>query len=256
MSDLFSMAGLVEGLAAASADPRLALSLFGAAAKLRLEVESPMGLPWSRWHDPVAAVARDALPKEAADAAWTAGQSMSATQVLAEARGEGTGTGAPRVKSVGGLSRREIWRWGSWSPAARATRRSPSAYSSPSGRWRATSTTSSESSTSTPGPGGRLGRGPEASRGFLAPYFSVLSTMFHARFGSYAAGMERIASLTNLLTLAPSTTSRLDSIVGALRQFTLKCLKALAAGYVESCRYYGYWILTSPPPPCTPQPRR
>src|SRR6266404_1491713 len=56
-SDALSVAQQVEGIAAAgvAADPRRAVTLFGAASKLRDEVETPVQLPWSIWLEPAIA---------------------------------------------------------------------------------------------------------------------------------------------------------------------------------------------------------
>jgi hypothetical protein len=69
--------------------------------------------------------------------------------------------------------------------------------------------------------------------------------------------MERIAPLTNLLTLAPSTIPRPVRIARTCGQFTVRCLKSLARGYIESAMYYPYWGWTGtpPPPPTTGAPR-
>src|SRR5439155_88374 len=71
-SDALPMAQQVEGIASvgAAADPRRAVSLFGAASKLREEVETPVQLPWSIWLEPALAAARAALPEGVADRAW------------------------------------------------------------------------------------------------------------------------------------------------------------------------------------------
>jgi len=53
-SDALSVAQQVEGIgvAALAADPRRAVTLFGAASKLREEIETPVQLPWSIWLEP------------------------------------------------------------------------------------------------------------------------------------------------------------------------------------------------------------
>jgi hypothetical protein len=73
--------------------------------------------------------------------------------------------------------------------------------------------------------------------------------MFRTQGSPYAAGMERIASVTNLLTLAPATNSRHMSIARACGQFTVKCLTTLAQGFVQAGMSYPYWIWMGPPPP-------
>ena len=84
-------------------------------------------------------------------------------------------------------------------------------------------------------------------RGRVAPDFSVLSTMFDTSGGSYAAGMERNALVTNRLTLAPPSASR-RSVARTCGSFTLRCLKAIAESYVQSSVYNPYWIGAIPLP--------
>ena len=71
--------------------------------------------------------------------------------------------------------------------------------------------------------------------------------MFGTSGGSYAAGMERKALVTNLLTLAPPSVSR-RSVARTCGSFTLRCLKAMAESYVRSSAYNPYWIGTGPLP--------
>jgi non-specific serine/threonine protein kinase len=110
-NDVLSMAQQIEGIAAAGmpAHPRRAVTLFGAASKLREEVVTPVQLPWSIWLEPAIAEARAALPERIADKAWEAGRTMSTGQFLALAR---QGLGATRSReaagSAGGLSKREL----------------------------------------------------------------------------------------------------------------------------------------------------
>ncbi len=110
-SDALSVAQQVEGIAVAgmAANPRRAVTLFGAASRLREMVETPVQLPWSIWLEPAMAKARAALPDRIADKAWESGRAMSSTQVLALVR-DGT-SGPPSSKaarSAGGLSKREL----------------------------------------------------------------------------------------------------------------------------------------------------
>jgi hypothetical protein len=65
--------------------------------------------------------------------------------------------------------------------------------------------------------------------------------MFGTSGGTYAAGMERNASVTNRLTLAPQSVSR-RSVARTCGRFTLRCLKAIAGTYVQSTAYNPYWI--------------
>jgi predicted ATPase/DNA-binding CsgD family transcriptional regulator len=110
-SDALSMAQQVEGIAAAgmAANPRQAVTLFGAASRLREEVETPLQLPWSIWLEPAMAEARAALPERIADKAWESGRAMSPAELLALAREM---PGGPRsgkaAGSAGGLSKREL----------------------------------------------------------------------------------------------------------------------------------------------------
>ena len=107
-SDVLSAAQQVEGIAVAgmAADPRRAMRLFGAASRLRDEVEIPLMLPWSIWLEPAIADARAALPPGAADKAWESGRTMSTGEVLALAREQPAGKA---TKSGGaGLSKREL----------------------------------------------------------------------------------------------------------------------------------------------------
>jgi predicted ATPase/DNA-binding CsgD family transcriptional regulator len=110
-SDALSVAQQVEGIAVAgmAANPRRAVTLFGAASKLREVVETPVQLPWSIWLKPAMAEARAALSERIADKAWESGRAMSSTQMLALVR-EGAG-GSRRDKAAsraGGLSKREL----------------------------------------------------------------------------------------------------------------------------------------------------
>jgi len=110
-SDALSMAQQVEGIASAgaAADPRRAVSLFGAASKLREEVETPVQLPWSIWLEPALAAARAALPEGVADRAWESGRAMSAAQLMSLAReAPGGPRGGKAANRAGGLSKREL----------------------------------------------------------------------------------------------------------------------------------------------------
>jgi predicted ATPase/DNA-binding CsgD family transcriptional regulator len=97
-SDALSVAQQVEGIAVAgmAANPRRAVTLFGAASRLREVVETPVQLPWSIWLEPAMAEARAALPERIADNAWEAGRAMSSA---------GHGKAGSRA---GGLSKREL----------------------------------------------------------------------------------------------------------------------------------------------------
>jgi predicted ATPase/DNA-binding CsgD family transcriptional regulator len=110
-SDALSMAQQVEGIAVAgmAANPRRTVTLFGAASKLREEVETPVQLPWSIWLEPAMAKARAALPERIAHIAWESGRAMSSAHLLALARQAPAGAGIGKATgSAGGLSKREL----------------------------------------------------------------------------------------------------------------------------------------------------
>ena len=65
--------------------------------------------------------------------------------------------------------------------------------------------------------------------------------MFRAGCGAYAAGMETNASVTNSLTLAQPCAAR-PLVARICGKLALRCLKAIARGYVESAHYNPYWI--------------
>jgi predicted ATPase len=73
--DALSVAQQLEGIAVAgmAANPRRAVTLFGAASRLRDEVEIPLQFPWSIWLEPAIAEARQALPPDAGHRAWESG---------------------------------------------------------------------------------------------------------------------------------------------------------------------------------------
>lgn len=66
--------------------------------------------------------------------------------------------------------------------------------------------------------------------------------MFRAGCGSYAAGMETNASVTNFLTLAPQPSAARPSVARICGTLALRCVKAIGRGYVESAHYNPYWI--------------
>ena len=71
--------------------------------------------------------------------------------------------------------------------------------------------------------------------------------MFGTCGGSYATGMERNASVTNHLTLAPPHVSR-RSIARTCGSFTLRYLKAIGESYIRSSAYNPYWLVAIPLP--------
>jgi predicted ATPase/DNA-binding CsgD family transcriptional regulator len=110
-SDDLSVAQQVEGIAVAGLDKdaRRAMKLFGAASRLRDEVETPVMLPWSTWLEPAMANARANLPPGAADRAWESGRTMSTGQALALAREHpGAARSSRSAGGDGGLSKREL----------------------------------------------------------------------------------------------------------------------------------------------------
>ena len=109
--DVLSVAQQVEGLAVAglAADPGRAVTLFGAAARFREEVQTPVQLPWSIWLEPAMAKARTSVPEKVAERAWNSGRAMSSAQLLALARGAPGGLRSGSAASSGvGLSKREV----------------------------------------------------------------------------------------------------------------------------------------------------
>lgn len=109
--DALSVAQQIEGIAVAgmAANPRRAVTLFGAASKLRDEVETPVQLPWSIWLEPAMAEARAILPERIASKSWESGRAMSLAQTLALARERPNGgRGGRAADAAGGLSKREL----------------------------------------------------------------------------------------------------------------------------------------------------
>jgi hypothetical protein len=69
--------------------------------------------------------------------------------------------------------------------------------------------------------------------------------MFRSLGGSYATGMESNASADTVLTLDPRPMAT-GTFARTCGKFTLRCLKAMARGFVESSVYYPYWIGAGP----------
>lgn len=105
-SDQLSVAEQAEGIAEAVRidDPALALRLYGGAARVREEVETPIRLPWSTWIRPGIEATRAALAPDAADQAFQAGRALRPEVLVALARAASGPAGASR----GGLSKREL----------------------------------------------------------------------------------------------------------------------------------------------------
>ena len=71
--------------------------------------------------------------------------------------------------------------------------------------------------------------------------------MFWTSGGSYAAAMERTASVANRPTLAPTAVSRMP-VARTCGIFALRCLRAIGKSYVQSSAYNPYWIGAGPLP--------
>jgi hypothetical protein len=86
--DVLSVADQMQGFASADAgsDPMKAMTLFGAAQRIRDDLETPLGPPWVRWVEPAIEQARTALPAQIAEAAWRTGQEMSTAEAVAMVR--------------------------------------------------------------------------------------------------------------------------------------------------------------------------
>ncbi len=109
-NDALSIAQQLEGIAVSgmAADPRRTVRLFGAASRLRDEVEIGIQLPWSIWLEPALAEARAALPAGAAERAWESGRALSTGQAQALAREKVGAAGGNVTGGAGGLSKREL----------------------------------------------------------------------------------------------------------------------------------------------------
>ncbi len=105
--DTISTTDQVAGIACAMAskDPRYALRLFGAAARLRSPL-APVSEPWGARVESGIQEARGALPEQEADVAWARADPLTADALLAELRERFAQVG-PRRKPAHGLSRRE-----------------------------------------------------------------------------------------------------------------------------------------------------
>ena len=71
--------------------------------------------------------------------------------------------------------------------------------------------------------------------------------MFGTPRGSYAAGMERNASVTNRLIPERPFASR-RSVAAACVNLTLRCLRAIGETYIQSSAYNPYWVGAFPIP--------
>jgi len=108
--DLLSQAFEVEGLACADVgvDDRRALRLFGAAERMRIEIDTVLGVPWALRVKPDMARARAALSEADAEAAWRTGLATPPAEVVARLRRQWSPQTTSRKALAGGLSRREM----------------------------------------------------------------------------------------------------------------------------------------------------
>ncbi len=104
--DLLSVAQQAEGIAETVRvdEPARALRLYGGAARLREELQTPVGPPWSSWVQPGIDAARGALDAKAAHRAWEAGRALRPEALVALARA----TGSTAETGRGRLSKREL----------------------------------------------------------------------------------------------------------------------------------------------------
>jgi hypothetical protein len=80
--------------------------------------------------------------------------------------------------------------------------------------------------------------------------------MFGTSDSAYASGMERNATVTYRLTLAP-TAARRRSIARTCGSFALRCLKAVCESYVQASACNPYWIGAVPfPESCREEARK
>jgi predicted ATPase/DNA-binding CsgD family transcriptional regulator len=108
--DLLSMAFEVEGLGCAEVgiDDRRAMTLFGAAERMRTEIDTMLGVPWALRVKPDMARARAALTEADAEAAWRRGLATPPAEVVAGLLRAGSPESSRRHTLPGGLSRREM----------------------------------------------------------------------------------------------------------------------------------------------------
>ena len=97
------------GCAIADTDPRYALRLLSAAARLRTPLALPVARqPWGPRVESGVREARSALPEKEADAAWASGGGLTVDSLQVEVREQFSSRSGPRQRAVHGLSRREI----------------------------------------------------------------------------------------------------------------------------------------------------
>jgi DNA-binding NarL/FixJ family response regulator len=104
------MAFEVEGLGCAEVgiDDRRAMTLFGAAERMRTEIDTMLGVPWALRVKPDMARARAALTEADAEAAWRRGLATPPAEVVAGLLRAGSPESSRRHTLPGGLSRREM----------------------------------------------------------------------------------------------------------------------------------------------------
>src|SRR2546426_7286485 len=109
--DTLSTTDQVAGIACAIADkdPKYALRLFGAAARLRTPLALPVARqPWGPRVESGVREARSALPEKEADAAWASGGGLTVDSLQVEVREQFSSRSGLRQRAAHGLSRREI----------------------------------------------------------------------------------------------------------------------------------------------------
>jgi len=108
--DILSITDQVAGIACAMAsdDPRYALRLFSAAARLRSLVDASGGGLWAPRVEKGAQEARASLPERQAGAAWVSADGLTPDALRLEIRERFSAAASPRRKATHGLSEREM----------------------------------------------------------------------------------------------------------------------------------------------------
>ena len=109
-SDILSLTDQVAGIACALAldDPRYALRLFSAAARLRSLVDTSGGGLWAPRVEKGVQEARAALPEREAGTAWVSADRLTPDALRLEIRERFSAAASPRRKATHGLSHREM----------------------------------------------------------------------------------------------------------------------------------------------------